>query len=117
MALSFELTPFPTAFDELGIVNLINRVSPGVYVLGSPHKDGGVTIGYLGRADKDIADRLTNHELRGRFSHFVFAYADSADEAYRMECEMYHLWQTAVPSQIHPARPKGSYPACPSCRA
>jgi hypothetical protein len=53
----------------------VTRTSAGVYVLGSPHQNGGVTVGYVGRSDVDLAGRLKQHV--GRYTHFVYAYCGS----------------------------------------
>jgi len=115
MPKTFQLTSYAAPFNDGGIGSAVTSFSPGVYVLGSPHPSGGVTVGYVGRADTDLANRLKNHELRGRYSHFVFAYAVSADDAYKKECEMYHEWIGHLGGQIHPAKPERSSIRCPEC--
>lgn len=112
MALSFELLG-PLALDER-IIEANILPLPGVYVLGEPHPQGGVAVRYAGRSDDNLARRLKEHQVLF-YSHFVYMYASSANEAYLMECALYHEWPQDLKGQIHPARPVGSYTRCPRC--
>jgi hypothetical protein len=112
MALSFSLSNAVSYTDAQIDANVTKKRS-GVYVLGPKADGGGVGVKYVGRSDDDLAGRLKNHELKSKHSHFVFAYASNADDAFKKECELYHEWPQSLSSQIHPARPKNSNVQCP----
>jgi hypothetical protein len=110
--LSFSLTN-AISLTTASIDANITRKNPGVYVLGPSDPRGGVTVNYVGRSDTDLAARLKTHV--GKYTHFVFATATSASDAFVKECEMYHEWSPTA-NEAHPARPENSLTKCPRCR-
>lgn len=91
--------------------------SPGAYVLGD-WEAGAFRIGYVGRSDEDVRQRLAGHERLGEFGYVIVRYAPGAVEAFWSECEFWHAChQTGITvvNRIHPAAPRGSGLACPYC--
>lgn len=89
----------------------------GAYTLGS--LVGGVyTVGYVGRSDRCVRERLVAHELLGEFDAFAVRYADDAPNAFVLECAFWHeLHDAGLPmlNRVHPATPRHSGLACPYC--
>lgn len=110
MPISFELQK-PALLTEGGISRQIEKKSPGVYLLSSSAKSGSVTGQYVGRADDDVARRLRAHI--GKYTHFVYAYASSAADAFSKECELYHEFSPG--NALHPRPPREGM-KCPRCK-
>jgi hypothetical protein len=91
----------------------VSEQSPGVYALDQSHESGPFYFTYVGRSDTDVKASL--HERAHKYKRFKFEYAQSAEEAYRKECELYHDFNP--PARIaHPARPHGTKWTCPRCK-
>jgi hypothetical protein len=90
---------------------LVTSRSPGVYVLDRT-SSGGFTTHYAGRADEDVAGRLKDHARNGIYKYFKFDYASNVRQAFEMECRLYHDLNPPD-NKVHPAKPKGTYYACP----
>ena len=89
---------------------------PGSYLLG--YDDGGFRAGYAGRSDACLRNRLATHNHLYDYDYFIFRYARDEMEAYRQECESWHLLEAEggdVANRIHPAAPAGSGACCPYC--
>ncbi|HVN68640.1 MAG TPA: hypothetical protein VMU38_03175 [Candidatus Binatia bacterium] len=114
MALGFDLDG-PFTLDAKSVGATVKRRRAGVYVLGELHPQGALIARYAGRSDDDLAEQLRRQA--GSFTHFVYAYANSPDEAYLMECALYHEWSTQLRSQSHPESRVGSYVKCHFCGA
>jgi hypothetical protein len=50
----------------------------------------------------------------GRYTHFVFRYAPSAETAFRQECQSYHDFggSSCLDNERHPAPPEGGWSRC-----
>ncbi len=80
-------------------------------------RDGKFYVSYVGRADRDLARELERHELA--YTHFIFNFAETAEEAFYKECELFHTFKPLA--NAHPGRPSGSQPPgsqlkCPYCK-
>ena len=104
--------PFP--FNSESINKNITKSSPGNYALGTANDQGLLSIKYIGRADKDVNERL--HDWIGVKNHpqFKFSYAKSAKDAYLKECQNWHDFKPTENS-IHPDKPDGTDWKCPTC--
>lgn len=97
---------------------------PGAYELYSNVTDFGLKPHYIGRADTDLERRLDSHShcpVCGAEIVDIHAYcADSAEQAYMAECELWHKWLPrakggSLCNQNHPDCPDGGGPPCPVC--
>lgn len=95
-----------------GLQRVLILRSPGAYTLSRD----GTTAHYVGRADTDLAERLTTSSKQGSYSHFWYEYAMSAAAAYALECRYYHDFKPTE-NLIHPAAPSGSLLTCAFCRS
>ena len=89
---------------------------PGAYILGND--EAGFTGKYVGRSDTSLLNRLVGHNHLLEFEYFIYCYAADKREAFRQECEFYHVLQNQgdpLTNRIHPAAPKGSGLRCPYC--
>lgn len=101
--------PYPLTED--GVAEAVTASAPGVFALGMM-RNGAFYVGYVGRAELDLARELDRHELA--YSHFKFNFADTAEDAFQKECELFHAF--APPANAHPSRPRGSQAKCPICK-
>ncbi len=85
----------------------------GVYVLGPLRADGHLTVKFAGRSDPDLAGGLRRHA--DKYDAFGFARAVSLQEAFEMECRLFHHFEP-VDNATHPARPPESDWKCPICQ-
>lgn len=98
----------------------INEVVPegiiGNYALGHIEDDVFI-VEYVGRADKDLKERLP-HSI-GKYSHFKVSQASSSINAYYKECFNWHEFggdDGLLDNKIHPDRPDGvRFVFCPIC--
>jgi hypothetical protein len=84
--------------------------SPGAYVLSRD----GQTAHYVGRADRDLGERLRSSAKEGRYAHVWYEYAGSPSAAYRLECRYYHEY-SPPDNLIHPSSPDGCFLLCDIC--
>ena len=110
MAKSGLLGPHQLSFDT--IRGLVTRVSPGVFALGYADLEGRFLINKVGRADDDVSARLRN--LIGTANLFKFRYFNTAEEAFKKECALYHDFSPPG-NMVHPYRPLGTDWECPYC--
>src|SRR5438445_13818835 len=109
MALPTMYGSYPLTAD--GVNNAVTATAPGVYMLGKI-ENGTFYVGYVGRSDTDVNDRLQDH-VKLSDSHFQFAYCASAEAAFYAECELFHAYcRSRNPN--HPARPEGTFLRCPN---
>lgn len=102
----------PFRLDSSAISGEITRTSAGAYALG--RMDGNTfLISYVGRADSDVAKRLSQHV--GEYAVFKYEYYASPKAAFEKECELYHMFG-GEDNQIHPRRPDNAGWLCPRCR-
>jgi hypothetical protein len=85
----------------------------GAYALGYMGQDGVFYIGYVGRSDDNIRERL-KEQASLPHSQFFFGYFANAREAYAHECWMYHTFNPPA-NKVHPAKPKNSLASCAQC--
>jgi hypothetical protein len=110
------LVAVPHLFTAAVIRRVVVEPGPGAYVLGDD--DGGFTIGYVGRSDRSVRDRLIGHERLGEFDYFIVRYARSPEGAHLLECAFWHASVDAerqLGNLIHPAAPRGLGLQCPYC--
>lgn len=103
----------PYRLDPENIDQMVPRVSPGAYALGT---ERGATfyVACVGRADADIASELRARV--GSYVHFKFRYFDTAQAAFERECQLYHdFGPTGLHDPAHPARGANSAWRCPRC--
>jgi hypothetical protein len=103
----------PYRLDLATIDQMVPRVAPGAYALGT---ERGATfyVACVGRDDDDVAARLKQHV--GSYVHFKYRYMDSAFEAFAKECQLYHdFGPTGLHNIAHPQRAPGSDWVCPRC--
>lgn len=110
-SITLPLGPYSLTDEE--IESNVSGGLPGVYALGSFRPDGSSAIEYVGRSDEDVRERLRLHTP---YSHaqFCFVYCQSAEEAYQIECELFHEFRPAE-NYVHPTHPEGSALHCAIC--
>ncbi len=93
----------------------ISKTQAGNYALGtmgSGQKANTFLVGYVGRSDTDVAERLKDHV--DTYEKFMFSYASSVKAAFEEECRNYHDFNPPGNS-VHPACPDGKGWKCPYC--
>lgn len=103
----------PFQLTEPGIDAYLVAGSSGVYALGYSRDDLFI-ISYLGRADGDLRTDLKTH-VHGPYPQFKFAYAYSAEDAFRKQCELFHEC-VGLENDGHPRPPHGLDLVCPCCQ-
>ena len=114
--LAGPLVSVPYRFTAAIVRQVVREPGPGVYALG--RDDSGFLIGYVGRSDHSVRDRLAGHERKGEFDYFIVRYANSAESAYRLECAFWHASIESggrLVNVIHPATPRDLGLQCPYC--
>jgi hypothetical protein len=107
-------TPYRLMPDVVREVVEAGRV--GSYVLGDD--EDGFMGKYAGRSDSCLQSRLATHNHLFDYDYFIFRYARDVEEAFRQECETYHVLKMQRPvlgNVIHPAAPALSGLKCPYC--
>lgn len=117
-----EVIPSPGADPHFFTPRFVRRFvvheRPGAYLLGAL-SGSDFTVGYVGRSDRCVRDRLLRHELLGEFDVFAVRYARTANEAFSLECAFWHTLADrghALQNVLHPAVPRNSRVTCPYCR-
>lgn len=105
----------PYRFNVKTINEKVTRTSPGNYVLGRRTEQGAFLFSYIGRANADLNSKLKSRAAKINKPFFKFRYSDSAQEAFRTECENYHDYVKNGKSK-HPKRPEDTNWQCPRCR-
>ena len=106
----------PHLFSPGVVRRVVTPGRAGAYALG--YDNGGFVVGYVGRSDHSVCDRLATHERLGEFDYFIVRYARGPVAAFALECEYWHACRQsglALANVIHPAAPRGSGAACPYC--
>ena len=104
----------PYKLDKDTIDKKATHTLAGNYALGRNNKKGTFLIGYVGRSDDDVNDRLKKWIGKTKRPLFKFSYASSVKEAFEKECNNYHDFKPPD-NTSHPARPEGKYWKCPKC--
>jgi hypothetical protein len=110
MAMPDMIGPLPltrAAIDEEFRVKLA-----GAYVIGSRTPEQVMKVPYVGRSDDDLGGRLRTHV--GNYDAFAYVIADSPQQAYELQCQIYHELMPSRNTQ-HPYKPTGVKCACPVC--
>lgn len=80
----------PYKLDNDTIDAVVTQTSPGNYALGRKNDEGTFVVGYVGRSDSDVNDRLKSWVGNTKRPLFKFSYASSPKAAFEKECENYH---------------------------
>lgn len=104
----------PYNLDTETIEANVTRTSPGNYALGRKGEEGKFLVGYVGRSDSDVGDRLKSWVGETKKPLFKFSYATSPKAAFEKECENYHDFNPPD-NDVHPDRPDDSDWCCPRC--
>ncbi len=104
----------PYELDNETIEAKVTRVSSGNYALGRKNEEGTFLVGYVGRSDSDVRERLKSWVSRTTRPLFKFSYASSPKAAFEKECENYHDFEPPD-NDVHPSRPEGTDWSCPRC--
>ena len=105
------------------IDGVVTKKSAGAYVLGhtktEKKKEKEVKtfiVQYVGRADKDINDRLK--KWVDKYPRFKFGYYGSPKAAFEKECNIYHGFgeKETLDNDRHPDRPDDAKWKCPRCK-
>ena len=102
--------PYP--LTDVSINSVVLGVGPGAYALGTAGGFAGMTVQRVGRSDTDLNGRL--HDPAGLYSSFEYGFFDTAEAAYRKECELYHR-EKPPGNPIHPDSPTGMGLSCHIC--
>lgn len=88
----------------------------GVYQLARYEK-GHLTVGYVGRSDSCLRNRLARHNHLSDFDYFWYRPESGPQRAFLLEAGMWHALKADLPllNHIHPAVPIGSRIVCPYC--
>ncbi len=72
-------------------------------------------VEYVGRSDNDLNNRL--HDWVGDYRQFKASYFDTAQDAFKKECAIYHDFgeDEKLDNEIHPDRPDNTSWECPKC--
>lgn len=104
----------PMKFTPSVIRAIVLPDKPGVYALGND--ENGFKVGYVGRSDYCLQNRLATHNHLYSFDYFIFKYASCVEEAFELECRFWHASkEKKITNQIHPASPTNSGLRCPYC--
>ena len=76
----------------------------GIYFLGDI-KDGKFIVGYVGRSDGSLKQRLMTHNYLGEFNFFSFQIVKSMREGFILETEYCNLNKGMTVNKIHPNKP------------
>jgi len=104
--------PYKLTSEEVNSV--VTDKSPGNYALGRKDEEGVFLVGYVGRSDSDVRDRLLQWVGKTNYPLFEYSYADSVKAAFEKECKNYHDFKPPK-NDVHPARPDGTNWKCPYC--
>lgn len=104
----------PFNLDEVIIDTEVNKTSAGNYALGKKDDKGVFLVGYVGRSDSDVNDRLKYWVKNSKRPLFKFSYATSSKSAFEKECNNYHEFSPSS-NDIHPDKPSGTDYKCPVC--
>ncbi len=103
----------PCALAQDEIERRVPAASAGVFAIAQLNALGGVgAVTIVGRCDSDLSATLK--AAVGRGDVFLFAPAESAEEAFAAECALYHRVGYR-PDLVHPVAPHGAASACPIC--
>ncbi|MFE3455966.1 GIY-YIG nuclease family protein [Nocardiopsis aegyptia] len=82
----------------------------GTYVLfhhGQEH--------YIGRSDTCLRTRLLRHCTTAHAEYFAYDIHTTSEQAFSMECSLYHTHRSSLINVRHPDRPDYQNSVCPFC--
>ncbi|GIH28488.1 hypothetical protein Aph01nite_67980 [Acrocarpospora phusangensis] len=82
----------------------------GTYIL---HR--GSSPVYVGRSDTDLRRRLLEHSARARGEYFSYDVHYTSEQAFEVECSLFHALRPALTNVLHPDRPNHLTSPCPFC--
>jgi len=89
-------------FDDENIQKNIPH-SKGVYLL----MDSRYRVGYVGRSDHSLKERLKYHQKKGRFKFVYYFEVDSAIEGFFYELHLFKKHRTHILNRNVPGYPEG----------
>lgn len=101
----------PFLLNDRTVKQIILHARPGVFLLHTV-PDGPPR--YLGRDDHDVRAKLLKW-LGRSYRYFRFLYGETAAEAFRKQCELYHHHKRTLDNTRHPERPPGTDWRCALC--
>jgi hypothetical protein len=104
------VTPRRYALRPSLIRALIPEHVLGTYVLWSPSAPV-----YVGRSDTSLRRRLLEHARTWPDIYFTYDVAFSAEDAYTLECSLFHALGEHTSNVDHPQRADTDHPPCPFC--
>lgn len=104
------MTPRRYALKPWLIRALIPERTLGAYVLWSPSAPV-----YVGRSDTCLRRRLVEHARSWPDIFFTYDVAFSGQDAYSMECSLFHALGERTSNIDHPQRCGANDPLCPFC--
>lgn len=104
----------PFSLDSDTVTEKVTKTSAGNYALGRKNDEGTFLVGYVGRSDSDVKDRLLHWADNSNRPLFKFSYASSPKAAFEKECQNYHDFEPPG-NDIHPDKPNGTNRKCPVC--
>ncbi len=107
------------ALDNTTVTEQIGRnVQFGTYRVGVMRGSTFITT-YVGRGLTRLRKRVATYVSRTSVTHFVHHEWPNLEEAYDMECAMFHYYRTIGPltNKKHPDSPRGHAFTCKYCRA
>lgn len=104
----------PFKLDEATIDSEVTKTSAGNYALGKKNDKGTFLVGYVGRSDSDVNDRLKYWAKNSQRPLFKYSYELSPKAAFEKECENYHDFEPPG-NDIHPDKPNDTNWKCPVC--
>lgn len=104
------MTPRRYALKPWLIRALIPEGVMGTYVLWSPSAPV-----YVGRSDTSLRRRLLEHARQWPDIYFTFDEASSPEDAYAMECSLFHALGEHTSNIDHPQRVAADDPPCLFC--
>lgn len=97
---------------------VVQKHHPGVYILGD-ECDGHFIFKYVGRSDHCLQTRLLTHGLLYCCPYFIFAYTETARDAFELESKWWHDCKNngvLLLNILHPDSPSGEELPCPYCQ-
>ena len=107
------------SLDNTTVTEQIGRnVQFGTYRVGVMRGSTFITT-YVGRGLTRLRRRVADYIPKKTVTHFVVDEWENLEEAYDMECAMYHYYRTLGPltNRKHPDSPRGHAFTCKYCKA
>ena len=97
----------PWDLDDQTVDQVITKTASGNYALGYVKDDGTFVVGFVGRSDDDLNDRLHDWTGKTKYKSFKASFASSATAAFKKECRNYHDFggNEKLDNDYHPDKP------------